>query len=164
MTGDGASGIPQCGHVVWIGVAPTRGAPVVAVERTIARADHGLDGDHHAKGDRGGGRRQVTLIQREHLAAIASMAQVAEVRPEWLRRNVLVEAINLLALVDRRFRIGEVVLEGTGPCEPCLNMERAIGPGGLAAMIGHGGITARVIEGGEIAIGAEVVTLDREAG
>jgi MOSC domain-containing protein YiiM len=95
----------------------------------------------------------VTLIQFEHLAVVAALMGREAVPPELLRRNLAVAGISVLALKDRRFRIGEVLLEGTGPCEPCSRMEQNLGPGGYNAMRGHGGITARVLEGGFIRVG-----------
>lgn len=68
--------------------------------------------------------------------------------------------INLLALHDRRFRIGSALLEGTGLCHPCSRMEEALGQGGYNAMRGHGGITARVLEGGLVQIGDRVEAAD----
>lgn len=148
--------LPQIGRVEWIGIAPAPRAPIRPVDVVSAEAGHGLTGDHHAK-RRKGGERQVTLIQFEHLAAVASLCGRDAVSPELLRRNIAVSGLNLLALKNRPFRIGEVLLEGTGPCEPCSRMEENLGPGGYNAMRGHGGITARVLEGGTIRIGDQVV-------
>jgi MOSC domain-containing protein YiiM len=114
-------------------------------------ADHGLSGDHKAQ--RAGGKRQVTLIQREHLATVAQLLRREAIDPALLRRNLVVSGLNLLALRHERFRIGTVLFEGTGPCEPCSRMEEVLGAGGYNAMRGHGGITARVLSGGVIAVG-----------
>ena len=77
-------------------------------------------------------------------------------RPEQLRRNLLISGIPLLALKDRRFWVGGVLLEGTGECHPCSRMEETLGAGGYNAVRGHGGITARVITGGPIRTGDAV--------
>jgi MOSC domain-containing protein YiiM len=143
----------QAGRVQWIGVRPRRRADVVALETVKALTDRGLEGDHYANP---GGKRQVTLIQAEHLEVVARLIGKGVVKPEWLRRNIVVAGINLHALRDRRFRIGPAVLEGTGPCEPCSRMEEALGSGGYNAMRGHGGITARVLEEGTLRIGEAV--------
>jgi MOSC domain-containing protein YiiM len=151
---------PHAGRVEWLGVRPERRAPVEVVDRVVA-VDGGLVGDHYA-----GGKRQVTLIQAEHLPAIAALvrrdraAHPLGLDPALLRRNIVVGGVNLLALKGRRFRIGEAVLEGTGPCEPCSRMEEALGSGGYNAMRGHGGLTARVVFGGAIRVGDEVIAVD----
>jgi MOSC domain-containing protein YiiM len=147
--------IPQVGRLEWIGVSPRPWAPILALQEVTASVGTGLEGDHHA-GHGGRSQRQVTLIQHEHLPAIAALCGHPEVPPAWLRRNLAVSGINLLALKDRRFRIGAVVLEGTGECHPCSRMEEALGPGGYNAMRGHGGITARVLRGGSMRVGDQV--------
>ena len=144
---------PRPGRVEWIGVRPRHRVEVVALAGVNAVTDVGLEGDHHA---RAGGNRQVTLIQAEHLKVVASIVGREQVQPDWLRRNILVSGISVHALRDRRFRIGEALLEGTGACEPCSRMEAALGPGGYNAMRGHGGITARILEGGMIRLGDAV--------
>lgn len=147
--------LPQVGRVEWIGLSPHPRGELLAVITATLLVDHGLEGDHHAK-QRAGGKRQVTLIQAEHLPAIASMVHQAEVTPGLLRRNLVIGGINLLVLKGKRFRIGNCELEGTGPCDPCSRMEENLGPGGLNAMRGHGGLTAAVLNGGVIQIGDEV--------
>ncbi len=143
------------GRVAWIGVRPTREMPMRELPRVRAMAGRGLDGDRYS----GGGKRQVTFLQAEHLPVIAMLARRDAVQPAQLRRNVVVAGISVLALKNQRFRIGSALFEGSGPCEPCSKMETALGPGGYNAMRGHGGVCALVIEDGEFAIGDALVAL-----
>lgn len=151
---DRLGNLPQVGRVEAILLRPAHRAPVERRESAWARAGQGLEGDRH----RGSGRRQVTLLQAEHLDVIASLLGRAPgaVDPAALRRNLVVRGVNLLALRQARFRVGAALLEGTGTCDPCSRMEEALGDGGFNALRGHGGITARVLEPGLIEVGAEV--------
>jgi len=142
--------MPQQGKVEWIGVRPLRSADVIELDKVEAIAGKGLEGDHYSS--KGDGKRQVTLIQKEHMDTVSSIMK-AEVPPGKLRRNIVVSGINLLALKGKRFTIRTVLLEYTGECHPCSRMEANLGPGGYNAMRGHGGITARIIEGGTIKTG-----------
>ncbi len=134
------------GRVDWIGLRPARRAPMAAVETAVLTGD-GLVGDHARPG-----MRAVTLIQGEHLPAIAALVGRAA-PPDALRRNVVVSGINLLALKGVPLRIGTARIEITGPRHPCSRMEEALGPGGYNAVRGHGGWCATVLEPGRIAIG-----------
>jgi len=145
--------LPQKGSVEWIGIRPARKAPLESVRRVELIADHGFAGDHYSKV---GGKRQVTLIQAEHLDAVASMLGFDEVKPDSVRRNIVVRGINLLALKGKTFRVGGAILVFTDHCHPCSRMETILGSGGYNAMRGHGGITARVLDGGLIRIGDAV--------
>ena len=151
--------VPQRGRVVWIGVRPAHGVPMVVLEEAVAIAGRGLDGDRMANG-RGGGKRQVTLIQAEHLPVVASLVGRAAVEPGDVRRNLVIAGINLASLTGMRCAIGHgVVLVATGACAPCAKMDEAVGPGGFQAMRGHGGLTARVEAGGTIRLGDTVRVL-----
>lgn len=148
---------PRPGRLEWIGVRAERRGPVRVVPEAIAKAGLGLAGDHYRAGVKG--TRQVTLIQAEHLPVIAALLGLRDLDPGLLRRNLVVTGINLLALKGIRFRIGPVLLEGTGLCHPCSRMEEVLGPGGYDAMRGHGGLTARILEGGVLHLGDSVVAL-----
>ena len=163
---------PRAGRLEAVFLRPARRAAVQSVESALALAGQGLrgdrsvrvkavDADHALNGS--GSKRQVTLLQAEHLPAIAALAGLPEVAAAFLRRNLVVSGLNLLA-AKSLFRdqpmilqIGPVVLEITGPCEPCSRMEEVLGSGGYNAMRGHGGLTARVLAGGTVSIGDSVV-------
>ena len=147
--------LPQVGRVEWIGLRPARDKPMREVEAADAVTEAGLRGDRYAGGS---GKRGITLIQAEHLPAIAALAG-RPIVPALLRRNVVVSGIPLIALKGRQFRIGDVVLQGTDPCDPCSRMETALGDGGYNAMRGHGGLCARIVAGGTLRIGDQVVAL-----
>ena len=153
---------PMEGRLESIGLRPGRRAPLLVMNHVEVIADHGLTGDDKAQ--RAGGKRQVKLIQREHLATLAQLLRRDAIDPALLRRNLVVSGLNLLALRNERFQIGEVLFEGTGPCEPCSRMEEVLGAGGYNAMRGHGGITARVLSGGAIAVGDAVAYVKIPAG
>lgn len=144
------------GVVAGISVRPERSAPVKRLDSVTALKDKGLDGDRY---NSKGGSRQVTLIQSEHIAAVASFLRQEELDYTLTRRNILVTGINLLALKGKSFAIGSVILEYTGECHPCSRMEEALGEGGYNAMRGHGGITAKVVEGGDIHLGDVIAPL-----
>lgn len=135
---------------------------MLSVDGVLAIRDHGLAGDRSALA-RPGGRRQVTLMQFEHLPVISALVRAPELAPELLRRNLVISGLNIIAARSLfndqpvQLTIGDqAVLELTGPCEPCSRMEETLGPGGYNAMRGHGGRTARIIEGGLLRVGDRV--------
>ena len=154
---------PRAGRLELILLRPQRGAPMLSVPHAHALVGRGLEGDRSAAGA-AGGKRQVTLLQAEHLGVLASLTDQDQVDAALLRRNLVVRGLNLLAArtlfkdLPLLLCIGaEVRLEITGPCEPCSLMEAALGPGGYNAMRGHGGLTARVLAGGSLRVGDAVV-------
>ncbi len=155
--------LPQRGAVVRLLVRPARRAEPVSVDEVQVEIGTGLVGDHYGRHRSAQqpsvGKRQVTLINAEHLAAVAAMLGKDTVDPFLLRRNIVVKGINLLALKDKTFRIGEAVLETTGLCHPCSRMEENLGDGGYNAVRGHGGITARVVQSGTIRLNDTVAAV-----
>lgn len=146
---------PRPGELAWIGVRPFRGAAMQELNSVQADANAGLAGDRYSGRS---GKRHVTLIQWEHLAVLSALTGLP-VNAAMLRRNLAIKNINLLALKNRRFQIGEVILQATGLCQPCSRMESLLGAGGYNAMRGHGGLTAQILQGGLMTVGDTVTVL-----
>jgi len=136
----------QPGVLDWIGVRPARAADIVVLTRAeITQA--GIDGDRGRAG-----KRAVTLMQAEHLPAIASCLGRHAIPPEIFRRNIHVRGLNLNGLKGREVQVGTAILRFTTICAPCSLMERFLGHGGYAAMRGHGGWCAEVVQPGSVAL------------
>lgn len=155
----------QTGQLQAIYCRSARGVLCVQTSSAIAIAGRGLQGDRASltvSQNPLGSNRQITLIQAEHIAVISALMNKI-VDPASLRRNLVVSGINLLAAKSlfkdqpMHLIINDVVLEITGPCEPCSKMEASLGVGAYNAMRGHGGVTAKVIKGGELKLG-DIVT------
>ena len=67
----------------------------------------GIAGDHIAK--HSSNQRQTSLIQAEHLAVTAKLMNTNTLSAETLRRNLVVEGINLLDLKDQIFSPGDCI-------------------------------------------------------
>lgn len=79
---------PRRGVVEWIGPRPRRRSALSRPREVRADPASGLEGDHYAgKTNR---QRQVTLLQREHLAVAAALLG-KPVSPETLRRNLVIK-------------------------------------------------------------------------
>jgi MOSC domain-containing protein YiiM len=146
--------MPQVGKVDFISIRQERKTLPTSLKNVKISVENGLEGDHYKGSSQ---KRQVTLIQAEHLKAVASLLEKEKIDPLLTRRNIVISGVNLLAFKNMQFQIGEeVILEMTGACHPCSQMETNFGAGGYNAMRGHGGITAKVIQDGEIKIGDKV--------
>jgi hypothetical protein len=141
------------GTVEAIVVAPDAAAAMQHVDRAVARAGRGLDGDRYFD-ERGtfsnvhGRGYDLTLVDAEVLDEL-------DLSPEDARRNVVTRGIDLNALVGERFQVGDVACFGARLCEPCAHLER-LTPGTLRPLIHKGGLRADVLSDGEIRVGDQI--------
>lgn len=104
-----------------INLSPVRGRPQTPVDAAELTSEQGLVGDRHA-----GRRAVVSLIAAEEVEAF-NAATGLDVDPAETGRNIVTRGVDLNALVDRRFRLGGVELEGFELCEPCVTLGGRLG-------------------------------------
>lgn len=146
---DGARPGPGRVERLWVKRAH-RGA-MDARESIELVAGRGVEGS----ADRGG-RRQVTLLEREVWDAL--MRELGRnAGPETRRANVLVSGIDLRASRGRVLRLGDTRIRIGGEVKPCERMEEAVA-GLRAAMYPEwrGGAFGQILDGGSVAVGDAV--------
>ena len=123
-----------------------------AVDQVTCRAGRGIEGDRFLdyKEDYKG---QITFFAWETYTAIKAALKVPALSPSAFRRNVLIEGLDLNALIGRRFRLGGITFEGTVEAKPCYWMEQAVAPGAEAWLLGRGGLRAKILTDGVLTKG-----------
>jgi MOSC domain-containing protein YiiM len=124
----------------------------IPVERVRCWAGRGLEGDRFCdyRPDYAG---QVTFFDAAVLTAARRELGVPELAADAFRRNVVVDGLDLPALVGRQFRLQGITFEGTGEARPCYWMNVAVAPRAEEWLRGRGGLRARIRTDGELAVG-----------
>ena len=128
-----------------------------AVTTAQAVAGKGLEGDRYYNklgtySNETGSGREVTLIEIEAIEALKQDYGI-QLDPGQSRRNVVTRGVALNHLVEREFRIGDVVLRGTRLCEPCAHLEKLTVKGTMRGLIHRGGLRAEIVKGGVVHVG-----------
>lgn len=130
-----------------------------SLDTVEALAGRGLSGDRKCRESRGDWGRQVTLIEREAVEAVARESGIALMAGE-TRRNLVTEGVALNHLVGREFTVGGVRLRGTALCEPCEHLEDVTGKRVLEPLIHRGGLCAQILSDGVVTVGDAIAEVD----
>jgi MOSC domain-containing protein YiiM len=151
------------GTVAGIFIAAATTEPVVARDEVTAVAGRGLAGDRHFHGGDDDADHdpadEITLIAAEGLEK-ARIDHGLELDPGEHRRNVVVEGVDLLALVGRTVRVGgaEVAVLEDNP--GCRTLQNLVGKPVLRGLRRHGGVRGQIVTGGVIRVGDAVAPAD----
>ena len=143
------------GQVLGIAVRPAPGTAMREVQKASAPADGWLEGDHG-----GSAKRGITFLDRDLWDRVcAGLGTALPWHPR--RANVCVEGLDLMALLGRRVRVGDLEVEMLAENRPCGLMDE-FHPGLLEALdpAGYAGVYGRVREGGAVRIGDAVEVVD----
>lgn len=121
---------------------------VAEVETAECVSGQGIRGDRFF-GYKEDYKGQLTLFSWEVFTQLKSEMQAPEgIGPEALRRNIIVEGLDLGELIGREFELQGVRLQGVEECRPCVWMDQAVKPGTEQWMKGRGGLRCRILSDG----------------
>ena len=148
------------GRLEHIHITAEGGGAMRRLDEARLVAGKGIEGDRYFLGAgtysmKPGPDRQVTLIERETLEALARDHGI-ELTPEQHRRNLTVSGVALNHLAGRQFRVGAVLLETVRLNAPCKYLEKMTGKAVYLPLLNRSGLNCRVIEGGTIRPGDPV--------
>ena len=135
------------GRVESIWIKRVRRGPMDPVSSATFVADRGIVGNADQ-----GGRRQVTVIEREVFDRVMRTLPVA--RPVMRRANLMVSGVPLQDTRGRILTVGGVRIFIGGETRPCERMDEQCA--GLTAALGPdwaGGVYGVVLDDGEVRIG-----------
>ncbi len=134
------------GEVVHLFTCLVHRFPMKEVDAAEAIADKGFKGCIHG---RPGSKRQVLLMDRETLERF-------QIDPGAVKENITTSGIDFQSLAaGRTMRIGESLLQITGPCDPCARMDE-IRMGLQMELRGQRGWLCKVMEPGIIRRGDRI--------
>jgi len=123
--------------------------PINELEEAQLIEDKGLRGCIHG---RPGSKRQVLLMDLETLERL-------DIAPGAVKENITTEGIDFEKLGEgQRLRVGQGLLEITGPCHPCDRMDE-IRMGLQQELRGQRGWLCKVVEGGIVRRGDRIELL-----
>lgn len=151
------------GELLAIGVANKAKDPIQLRDSVEIVAGQGIVGDRYYERRGAGQKGKDDIKPEQHVTLIAAEAIDEACQESGLpithqitRRNLLVLGVPLNDLVNQTFRVGEVVLRGLEPCDPCGYLEKQTFPHIKQALLQRGGLRTCVLAGGTIRVGDEV--------
>ncbi|MGE5326146.1 MAG: MOSC domain-containing protein [Deltaproteobacteria bacterium] len=147
-----------------IHISPQAAAALKDVPEARVVPGKGIEGDRYFDGtgtwsNHPGNGREVTLVEAEAIAAIASESGI-NLAPGASRRNLVTRGVPLNHLVGREFRVGEVRLKGMRLCEPCEHLEGLTQKGVKSALLHRAGLRAEALSEGTLRIGDTIALVE----
>jgi MOSC domain-containing protein YiiM len=127
--------------------------PVVEVPEIECVAGRGIRGDRFFdfKADYKG---QATFFSWDNFSALCAELKLSGKSPGESRRNIVVEGVDLNALIGKEFEVQGVKFRGMAHCAPCHWMDRAFAPGAEHFLQNHGGLRAQILTDGKLRVDA----------
>ena len=149
------------GKLLFIHIASSASEKMQELSVAELVKDKGIKGDRYYKGT---GKyshipdvRDVTLIEKEVLDALEKNQPPLQensiiLKPNEHRRNLTSVGVPLNYLVGKKFKVGEVILEGGRLNFPCKYLANLLKKPLLLPLYNRSGLNCKVVKGGKIRI------------
>ena len=149
------------GKLLFINIASSASEKMQELSIAELVKDKGIKGDRYYKGT---GKyshipdvRDVTLIEKEVLDALEQNQPPLQensiiLKPNEHRRNLTSVGVPLNYLVGKKFKVGEVILEGGRLNFPCKYLANLLKKPLLLPLYNRSGLNCKVVKGGKIRI------------
>ena len=147
------------GTLLFIHIAGSASEQMTAIPVAELVEGKGIKGDRYFNGTGNYSHipdiREVTLIEQEVLDALEQNQPPIQdrsiiLKPHEHRRNLTTKGVPLNYLVGKRFKIGEVILEGGRLNFPCKYLETLLHRPLVLPLYNRSGLNCRIIKGGWI--------------
>jgi MOSC domain-containing protein YiiM len=97
-------------------------------------------------------KEQVTLINIEEINNFNNQLNL-RIEPKDFRRNIIVSAINLNELINKKIKINEVILKIHEICQPCKYLQNKLKiPNLVKMLVNKSGVRAEIINSGYLSV------------
>ena len=139
-----------------LGITSKNNQEIKEVESIEVLADKGVVGDRHFK-NFNDPYCQLSLIESENIDHynIKYGLNISYIN---FRRNIVTEGIQLNELVGKKFKIGNVKVEGIDLCRPCRHLTEMLSQDNIIKeFLRKGGLRCQILSSSKITIGDKIV-------
>ena len=139
-----------------LGISSKNNQEIKEVESIEVLADKGVVGDRHFK-NFNDPYCQLSLIESENIDHynIKYGLNISYIN---FRRNIITKGIQLNELAGKKFKIGNVEVEGVDLCRPCRHLTEILSQNNiLKEFLRKGGLRCKILSSSKITIGDKIV-------
>ena len=142
--------------VLKLGISSENNKAIKEVVSIEVLVNKGVIGDRHFK-DFNDPYCQLSLIESENIDYY-NLKYGLNIPYVNFRRNIVTKGIRLNKLVGKKFKIGNVELEGVDLCRPCRHLTEVLNQNNiLKEFIRKGGLRCQILSSSTIQIGDEII-------
>ena len=146
-------------EVLKLGVTENSNQKIKEVKTINVLANKGIIGDRHFQ-EINDPYNQISLIESESIDNynIKFGLNISYID---FRRNVITKGVRLNYLVGKKFKVGDVVLEGIDLCRPCKHLSENLNQNNIIKeFLRNGGLRCQILSSAKINVGDQIQLID----